>query len=62
MMRLLEGSTCSVINDLTSFSALPSFMVYSCERENWTEGGFCGEPRSLQARAKQEGMKKGLER
>lgn len=42
-MRLSDGSTCSVIRLLTSFSVLPILSVYSCDRENWTEGGFWRE-------------------
>jgi len=40
MIRLSDGSTCRVIKLLTSFSLSPIFSLYSCNSENWTEGGF----------------------
>ena len=42
VMRFVDGSTCRVISELTSFSMLPAFILYNCDREIWTEGGVCG--------------------
>lgn len=39
VIRLFLGSTWRVISDSTSFSELVALSLYSCERENWIEGG-----------------------